>query len=140
MERIKKLFNKYKEMILYLFFGGCTTLVNIIAYYICSKIGIGTAVSTVIAWVLSVLFAYSTNRKYVFESKNKNIVKECLSFFLARLSTLIIDMLSMGIMVSFLKMNDSIAKIIVQFIILILNYILSKFLVFKKHNFNHSGY
>ena len=140
MERIKKLFNKYKEMILYLFFGGCTTLVNIIAYYICSKIGIGTAVSTVIAWVLSVLFAYITNRKYVFESKNKNIVKECLSFFLARLSTLIIDMLSMGIMVSFSKMNDSIAKIIVQFIILILNYILSKFLVFKKHNFNHSGY
>ncbi|MGN0451537.1 MAG: GtrA family protein [Acutalibacteraceae bacterium] len=65
MIKIKELFAKYREMILYLFFGGCTTMVNIVSYYICSRIGMGTAVSTVIAWVISVLFAYATNRKFV---------------------------------------------------------------------------
>ena len=68
MIKIKQRFDKYREIILYLFFGGCTTLVNIVAYYICSRIGFGTAISTIIAWVLSVLFAYVTNRKYVFEN------------------------------------------------------------------------
>lgn len=62
MIKIKELFAKYREMILYLFFGGCTSMVNIVSYYICSRIGMGTAVSTVIAWVISVLFAYATNR------------------------------------------------------------------------------
>ena len=56
-------------MILYLFFGGCTTLVNIIVYYICSRMGLRTSLSTVIAWALSVLFAYVTNRKFVFKGK-----------------------------------------------------------------------
>lgn len=65
MIKIKEYFKKYREIILYLFFGGCTTLVNIVSYYMCSRIGMGTAVSTVIAWVLSVLFAYATNRKFV---------------------------------------------------------------------------
>ena len=146
MKKIIELFNKYREIIMYVIVGGLTTVVSLASYYLLTFTILDAQnpfqlqIANIISWILCVSFAFVANRKYVFESKNKNIVKECLSFFLARLSTLIIDMLSMGIMVSFLKMNDSIAKIIVQFIILILNYILSKFLVFKKNNFNHSGY
>lgn len=135
MERIKKLFNKYKEMILYLFFGGCTTLVNIIAYYICSKIGIGTAVSTVIAWVLSVLFAYITNRKYVFESKAIGftpILKETANFFLCRLATGLLDLAIMVIFVDLMHFNGMAIKILSNIIVIILNYVASKLLIFRK--------
>lgn len=135
MERIKKLFNKYKEMILYLFFGGCTTLVNIIAYYICSKIGIGTAVSTVIAWVLSVLFAYITNRKYVFESKAigfLTIIKETANFFFCRLATGLLDLAIMVVFVDLLHFNGMTIKILSNIIVIILNYVASKLLIFRK--------
>lgn len=138
MKKIIELFNKYREIIMYVIVGGLTTVVSLASYYLLTftildaQNPLQLQIANIISWILCVSFAFVANRKYVFESKNKNIAKECLSFFLARLSTLIIDMISMGIMVSFLKMNDSIAKIIVQFIILILNYILSKFLVFNK--------
>lgn len=141
MERIKKLFNKYREMILYLFFGGCTTLVNIIAYYICSKIGIGTAVSTVIAWVLSVLFAYVTNRKYVFESKTigfSTIIKETANFFLCRLATGLLDLAIMVVFVDLLHFNGMAIKILSNIIVIILNYVASKLLIFRKKRLIHN--
>lgn len=137
MERIKELFKKYREMILYLFFGGCTTLVNIISYYICSKIGIGTALSTVIAWVLSVLFAYITNRKYVFESKAFGfapILKETAGFFLCRLATGLLDLAIMVVFVDFLHFNDMLIKILSNIIVIVLNYIASKLMIFKSKN------
>ncbi len=138
MKKIKDIFKKYREIIMYVIVGGMTTVVSLASYYLLTftilnaNNPIQLQIANIISWILCVSFAFVTNRKYVFESKNKNITKECLDFFLARLSTLIIDMLSMGLMVSVFKINDSIAKIIVQFIILVLNYILSKFLVFKK--------
>lgn len=137
MERIKELFKKYREMILYLFFGGCTTLVNIISYYICSKIGIGTAPGTVIAWVLSVLFAYITNRKYVFESKAFGfapILKETAGFFLCRLATGLLDLAIMVVFVDFLHFNDMLIKILSNIIVIVLNYIASKLMIFKSKN------
>ena len=138
MKKIKEIFKRYREIIMYVIVGGMTTVVSLASYYLLTftilnaNNPIQLQIANIISWILCVSFAFVTNRKYVFESKNKNITKECLDFFLARLSTLIIDMLSMGLMVSVFKINDSIAKIIVQFIILVLNYILSKFLVFKK--------
>lgn len=135
MIKIKELFAKYREMILYLFFGGCTTLVNIVSYYICSRIGIGTAVSTVIAWVLSVLFAYATNRKFVFLSKATElaaILKEAAGFFLCRLATGILDLAIMVVFVDFLHFNDMIIKILSNIIVIVLNYVASKLLIFKE--------
>lgn len=137
MERIKALFNKYRELILYLFFGGCTTLVNIISYYICSKIGIGTALGTVIAWVLSVLFAYITNRKYVFESKAFGfapILRETAGFFLCRLATGLLDLAIMVVFVDYLHFNDMLIKILSNIIVIVLNYIASKLMIFKSKN------
>lgn len=130
---MKELLLKYKEILLYLIFGGLTTLVNILVYALCTKIlSINWAVSNVIAWILSVLFAYVTNRKYVFESKSENIFKEMSSFFGFRLLSFVLDMGFMYLFVDMIQMNDMIAKVIVQVIVIVLNYIFSKLFIFKK--------
>lgn len=137
MAKIKELIIKYKKIILYLIFGGCTTLVNIITYYICDKIGIGTFLSTIIAWVLSVLFAYATNKKYVFESNVKNIKglsKEILSFFSCRLATGILDLGIMLLFVDYIHFNGLLIKIISNIAVIILNYVFAKLLIFKSAN------
>ena len=128
-----------KEILMYILFGVLTTIVNIVTYYILTKTilnpknGIELQIATIIAWITCVTFAYFTKKKYVFISKEKNIKKEILLFYIARLFTLLIDMLLMYILVTKLKLNDKIIKIIVQIIIIIANYILSKLIVFKKN-------
>lgn len=90
IKKIEKLITQYREVLSYLFFGVCTTLINIITYFVCSKTGMDTATATVIAWVLSVLFAYLTNRYFVFENRADNafgILREAISFFSCRLAT-----------------------------------------------------
>lgn len=134
---IKELYQKYKELINYLIFGVLTTIVSLTTYYLLvytilnPNKPIQLQIANIISWITSVTFAYITNRKFVFESKNKNIIKEMAKFYSSRLTTLILDMLFMFIFVSKLKFNDKIIKLILQVIITILNYILSKILVFK---------
>ncbi|MBR2578320.1 MAG: GtrA family protein, partial [Erysipelotrichaceae bacterium] len=95
MNKIKELYIKYKEVISYLFFGGCTFVVSMVTFYIFNKVlGLNEHVSNIISWILAVLFAYVTNRKFVFESKTsdfKGLVREMVSFFSARLLTLGIE-------------------------------------------------
>lgn len=138
IKKIKELYLKYKEIINYLFFGVLTTIVSLATYYILvltildANNPIELQIANVIAWITCVTFAYITNRKYVFNSKEENILKEMLKFYSARIASLLIDMALMYIFVSRLHFNDKIIKIIVQIIIIILNYILSKIIVFKK--------
>ncbi len=89
-------------------------------------------IANIISWIFAVSFAYITNRIFVFKSKTKNIFKEISSFFASRFLTLIIDMSFMALMVNLMSMNDKLSKIIVQFIVLILNYLFSKLFVFRK--------
>lgn len=132
-ELIIKLYKKYKEIINYGIFGVLTTLVNIFSYYMCAKVfGIQYLVSNVIAIILSILFAYITNRLFVFESKNKNIIKEILLFFYYRLLSSVIDIAIMFIFVSVLHFDDMIIKIISNVVVILLNYIFSKLFIFKK--------
>ena len=134
--RLKQLFIRYKEMILYLFFGGCTTLVNIIVYYICAHLlSLATVPATVIAWILSVTFAYVTNRIYVFESRSRGLVailREIGAFVSCRLLTGVMDLAIMYICVDLLHFNDLIIKIISNILVIVLNYIASKLLIFRK--------
>ena len=142
INRVKELYLKYKEIINYVIVGGLTTVVSIASFYIV-RFFILTAnnqlhiqIATIISWILAVLFAFFANKKYVFESKKKGKGKliEMIKFFISRLTTLLIEMISMWILTSPLSINDKISKIIVQFIILVLNYLFSKLFVFKKHN------
>lgn len=135
---LKKWIINYKDVILYLFFGGCTTGINIIVYWICARfLGIGVTTSTVIAWFFAVLFAFFTNKSWVFGSKSweNNIVKrEIFSFFICRIATGIIDVMIMIVTVGLLHWNDIIMKVISNVIVIVLNYMASRFIIFKKDN------
>ena len=132
----KKIINKNSEIIRYVIVGGLTTLVSLLSYYICIWLflnpdnGVQLQVANIISWILSVTFAYFANRKYVFKSNGK-VIGEVVEFYSSRILTLLIDMLSMFLMVTLFHIDDKIAKILVQFIILVLNYIFSKYLVFN---------
>lgn len=124
--------NLTRELILYIVFGVLTTIVNIVAYLFFAKLlGINYIISNILAWVLSVLFAYVTNRIWVFESKNSNILKEISLFFGGRLFSGIVDTGLMYVFIDFLSIGDFISKIIIQIIVVILNYVISKLIVFK---------
>ena len=135
---IKNLYLKYKEIINYLIFGALTTIVSLLTYYLLvftvlnPNNPLELQIANIISWITCVTFAYITNRKYVFNSKDKNILKEIIKFYSSRLTTLFLDMTIMFIFVTKLSFSDKIIKIIVQIIIIGLNYILSKILVFKQ--------
>lgn len=131
-----ELLKKYKEIIMYGIFGGLTTVVNIVAYFILTKIcGIDYMISNGIAWFLSVVFAYVTNKIFVFESKTleiRAVFREVCSFFGARILSLGIDMAIMYISISVIGIDDVIAKIIANIVVILINYFLSKYWIFKK--------
>lgn len=121
-----------RELILYVVFGAFTFFVNLISYFFFANLlGINYLVSNAIAWFLSVLFAYVTNRIWVFESKSPDILKEMSLFFGGRIFSGVVDMLLMYTFIDLLVLDSSISKIIVQIIVIILNYIFSKLIVFK---------
>ena len=126
---------RFKEIILYLIFGVLTTVVNIVVYFICSRfLYLDVLSSNIIAWLLSVLFAYITNRKFVFKSKAEEIsiiLKECINFFLGRLGTGILDTVIMFVSVDLLAFNDVVMKVLSNIIVIVLNYLISKLLVFR---------
>ncbi|TQX31955.1 GtrA family protein [Clostridioides difficile] len=129
---------KYKETILYLFFGAFTTLVNIVSYLFFTRvISFNFMVANALAWILAVLFAYVTNKFFVFESKNTNfifLVKELLTFIGLRFISGLVEMIIMYVMVDLLFINDFLTKIATNIIVIVLNYIFSKLLIFKKTN------
>lgn len=138
MNQLKKVLKKYKEIILYLIFGILTTIVSLAIYYslvytvINPDNGFLLQSANIISWLGACLFAYITNRIFVFESKNTNKIKEATSFFSSRLITLLVDMAIMFIFVTLLHLNDKILKLISQVVVIILNYVFSKLFVFKE--------
>lgn len=137
MKKIKCLYRKYKEIVNYIIVGFVTTLISLVTYYSCvftilnPKNPIQLQVANMIAWVLSVTFAYFANRIYVFNSKNENKLAEAIKFVLSRISTLLIDMFFMFLFVTTLQLNDKVFKLLSQVIVFILNYIFSRFMVFS---------
>ncbi len=138
MRKIISLYKKYEELINYLIVGFLTTVISLISYYICvftflnPNNAIELQVANVISWIIGVSFAYITNRIFVFKSKDKNILKEIISFVSARVVTLLTDMFIMYLMVTIIGLNDKISKLVAQLVVIILNYLISKLLVFKK--------
>ena len=122
-----------REIILYVIFGVLTTLVNFVTYiFFVRFLNINYLISNVLAWFLSVLFAYVTNKIWVFESKNKNILREMSLFLGGRLFSGVVDTGLMYVLIDILSVGDLISKIIIQVIVVILNYVISKIIVFKK--------
>lgn len=136
--KLKYLFEKYREVIMYLVFGVLTTVVSLVTYYLLTltilnaENALQLQIANVISWIVSVTFAYITNRKYVFDNKSKNILKEVSSFVGGRVVTLLLDMLIMFIFVTVLHFNDKLFKLVSQFLVIVLNYVISKLFVFKE--------
>lgn len=132
---MKKKYKKYYELVMYGLFGVLTTLINIAIFYILDKLGVNVYVNNSIAWIVSVLFAFITNKLYVFDSKDMSrqiVFKEGVSFFLARIFSYFVDMFTIFMLFQVLGINKMIAKIISNIIVIIINYLLSKIIIFKK--------
>ena len=129
----------YSEIIRYLIIGGLTTIFSLLIYYILTStilnanVLIELQLANIIQWISSVTIAYFTNKYYVFKDNSKNKI-DIIKFFLSRAATLLIDMLLMYIFVTKFFFNHRIVKVIVQIIVIIGNYALSKFYVFKINN------
>ena len=134
---LKNLYIKYRELIRYIIFGVLTTAVSLGVYFLSTRTfldpnrPVQLQLANVLSWIAAVSFAYITNRRFVFESRNRNILKEAGAFFLSRLGTLGMDMGLMFLGCTVLKLDDRIMKLIVQAVVLVSNYLLSKFLVFR---------
>lgn len=135
-----ELYKKYQEIINYLIIGVLTTIVSLVTYYLCvytflnPNNGIQLQIANIISWIISVTFAFFTNRSIVFKSKNKNVLKEAISFTGSRVATLLLDMGMMLLLVTIMGLNDKIIKLIVQVLVIVLNYIFSKIFVFNKND------
>ncbi|VIF71476.1 membrane protein, GtrA family [Clostridioides difficile] len=126
---------KHRETILYLFFGAFTTLVNIVSYLFFTRVILfNFMVANALAWILAVLFAYVTNKFFVFESKRielRFLFKEFFSFVSFRLLSGVVEMLIMYVMIDLLFVNDVIVKIFTNIVVIVLNYLFSKMIIFK---------
>lgn len=121
-----------RELFLYVVFGTMTAAVNFITYFFFQGVlGINYLISNVLAWFFSVLFAYITNRIWVFESKSPDILKEMSLFFGGRIFSGAVDTALMYLFIDVLLIGNTISKIVVQVIVVILNYVFSKLIVFK---------
>lgn len=148
MNGIKRLIRSegFRELFVYAVVGVLTTAINYIVYYIASRLGalicgIATeqpvliAVANVLSWIASVAFAFWANKKYVFHSKNwdcATLKKEISGFVTARLFSLGLDIAVVELMVHALGVNDLISKLASNVIVIIMNYFLSKFWIFRR--------
>ncbi|MBR2290052.1 MAG: GtrA family protein [Clostridia bacterium] len=133
-----EMYQKYKEIVNYLIVGGLTTVLALGVYYglvltvLNPEDKIQLQIANILSWTAGVIFAYFTNRKFVFESKETDKLKEAGKFVGSRVVTLLMDMAIMGIFVSLLHFNDKIMKLVSQVVITVSNYVFSKLFVFKK--------
>lgn len=143
MEKLKALFIKYREQLAYLFFGGVTTLVNIVAYGLLARAGLATGWANAIAWVLSVAVAYVTNRAWVFRSHSRGLaaLKELAAFVACRLATgaldeaimiLGVDHLGPRVAPGHLALWSLGVKVFANVLVIVLNYVFSKLLIFRR--------
>ena len=135
LKPLEPFYKKYKEQLLYLFFGGLTTLLSIVLFWILTRpVGLNALIANVIGWIICVLFAYVTNRTWVFNNKAHNtaeVIRECASFYIGRLSTLLLEEFVLWIGIDLLQIDSMSVKIFAQILVIISNYVISKVFVFK---------
>ncbi len=142
MKKIIELYKKYEELVNYLVMGVLATVVNLAVKYgllftiLDASDATQLQIAVIISWVAACLFAYFTNRKFVFKSNSEKILKEFTAFVSARIFTLILEMLIMFIFVTLLKLDSDlwvvIWSLVAQVVVIVVNYVLSKLVIFKK--------
>ena len=136
MKKLFALLKKHEEVISYLFFGGLTTLVNYIVYLPCyNLLHLSGALSNAVAWVAAVAFAYLTNKPFVFKSHDwsaKTVIPELTKFVSCRIGSGLLETAIIFVLVDWLGLNGNIIKLATSVLVVILNYVASKLLVFRK--------
>lgn len=157
MDKIKELFRKNRELIMYVIVGGLTTVVSFATQFIAHLFGadfsvfdngitlsalkeimesplVSPMVATTFSWICTVTFAFFANKLWVFESKakGKGFAWEFFSFYAARLTSYGVELLMMWVFVDIMGISEMLIKLIAQVVILIMNYVLSKLVVFRK--------
>lgn len=135
MKKLKELiaFCYGNDVIRYIFFGGCTTLVNLVCFFVLRKCNVELTIANVISIIVAIIFAYVVNSKYVFQDKCETLadhIRPFCKFVSARLLTMVIEVGGVWLLVEKMGMSDMVGKFCTQFIVLALNYIFSKFFVF----------
>lgn len=136
MQKMLKLYNRYRSFVLYVFFGVCTTIINIAAYTLCARVfGMGTVSANVTAWIAAVAAAYITNKIWVFESRawtTKAVIYEIVTFAACRATTGAMDVAIMYVSVDLLGFQDIMMKVISNALVIVLNFLFSKLVIFKR--------
>lgn len=135
MKKLTELFWKcyHNDILRYVFWGGCTTLVNLCSFYVLRKCGIGLNTANVISIIIAILFAYVVNSRFVFEDQCETLkdhIKPFVKFISARLVSMAVEVGGVWLLADVMGLNDMIGKLITQFIVMALNYVFSKFIVF----------
>lgn len=137
MKAIRPLLHKYRELISYVFWGTATTVVNYVTYFLLTGVfQIYYLTSNIIAWTVSVLFAYFVNKLFVFQSKTwawRVALRELWQTMASRLLTLGLETGILWISVDMLHQSDTITKLAASVVVVVTNYVLSKFIIFKKN-------
>lgn len=137
-DKLLELYKKHEEIVNYIIVGVMTTVFSWIVYavsiwtFLDTENPVELQIANILSWIAGVAFAYVTNRKYVFKSTEKNILKEAVQFSASRVSTLFLDMFVMFVMVTLLGINDIISKFVSSVLVTIGNYLISKLFVFHK--------
>lgn len=133
---LEPFYKKNKEMLLYLFFGGLTFAVSVVTYgFFNLCLGINELIANIISWIIAVTFAFFTNRIWVFSAPTngvKEFILQMLSFFGGRIVTLVIEEVLLFVFITWLGFPSMVIKVIAQIVVIILNYIISKLVIFKK--------
>lgn len=136
VQKIKNLVQKHWDILSYLFFGGLTTVVNYVVYLPCYHwFGFSAAASNAIAWVAAVAFAYLTNKPFVFKNHDwtaKAVLPELAKFVSCRVGSGLLETAILFVCVDLLQWNGTIWKLITSVLVVVINYVASKLLVFKK--------
>ena len=129
-------YKKYKEMLLYLFFGGLTFLISVGSYSVANiTFGINELLANIISWIIAVFFAFFTNRVWVFEGKTNGVKEffiQMINFFGGRVVTLVVEEIILFVFITMLGFGSIAIKVIAQIVVIVLNYIISKLWVFRK--------
>ena len=127
---------KQNELVSYLIFGLATTLVSMIVYGVCnSAFEMHYLVSNIVSWVVAVLFAYITNKMFVFKTRGMGFAqlkREFVLFISARLASLLIEEIGLFVLVGIMEWGEIGGKLIMQIVVIVLNYFFSKLVIFKK--------
>ena len=135
MNKIKNFINKHKELISYGFWGGVTTLLHIVFFWLLTKIGIKYYIANIITLITIKALAYIVNKIFVFKTKCKNkkeLFKEIIKYIFSRLFTMLLDYFGLILLVEVFNINELVGKIIVLIVVIIVNYLLCKKYVYKK--------